>query len=207
MKACRIGGAYEAARIIVNYEGPASGSGGGLGGRARAGSGGEEEDNRGLTALRHPSFITCRSVRCPASYYKEIEESLALLRPDGSFAVVEPRAFFYLLRSWLGGKNECRAAWLFDTLPFPIIQGREIKFSLGVRNDGWDAWAAEGPDAVVVAAEFSPGGERRNPRSLHASRRCSARRLGADSAGGHGPDAERSGISARGIAKGRRSMV
>jgi hypothetical protein len=73
---------------------------------------------------------------------------------------VEPYTFCYLMRQWFGGSNDRRATYTFDTIPRRTRAGERIKARIGVRNDGWDTWLAEGENRTVLAVSLSPDGGR-----------------------------------------------
>jgi len=63
-------------------------------------------------------------------------------RPDAPMELLDPYSFFYLLRHHLGGTNERRATFTFDTLGASAASGERELVRIGVRNDGWDTWTA-----------------------------------------------------------------
>lgn len=110
-----------------------------------------------------PTFVTCRSVLHPPEFYEQVEDRLQESRSDGSVAIVDPRTFFYLVRTHLGGENTRRATWLFDTLARRLDADAIVSFQIGIRNDGWDEWTATGEQAVAVAVECVRDEPRRKP--------------------------------------------
>lgn len=106
-----------------------------------------------------PTFITCRSVLYPPRYYLELEGNLKAAL-GGQIEILDPREFFYLARHWLGGRNRSRVTWLFDTAPSTFRAGRAARFTLALRNDGWDVWRASGPERMAIEVSLTRDGER-----------------------------------------------
>ncbi len=109
-----------------------------------------------------PAFVTCRSVLYFPKFYAEVESGLREKLGEENVAVVDPRTFFYLARTHLGGENGSRVTYLFDTASRTIIGGQALEFLIGVRNDGWDTWTAKGSSRVKLAVGFSAWEERGN---------------------------------------------
>ena len=63
-----------------------------------------------------------------------------------------------LLRRMLGGRDQKRVTYTFDTLPKEIKAGQTNTISVGLRNDGWVTWKSEGPEAVRLHAGFDGRG-------------------------------------------------
>lgn len=97
-----------------------------------------------MSGYRTPGlqFLDFRLILLGPSFVKELTKEANTLRPDAPFAMVDPETFFYLLRYHLGGSNNHRAAFTFDTLGEAAQAGREVAVHVGVRNDGWDTWHA-----------------------------------------------------------------
>lgn len=87
-----------------------------------------------------PEFLAFRIILLGPDYVRDVSARAQSLRPDAPFAMLDPYSFYYLLRHSLGGHNTCRAAWSFDTLGQEVAPGQHVRFSLGVRNNGWDVW-------------------------------------------------------------------
>jgi len=119
----------------------------------------------------NPTFVTCRSVLYPPDFYEDLEHRLSETRPDGSMEVVDPRTFFYLARTHLGGTNTCRVTFLYDTLPRVLNPEKIVTFQLALRNDGWDSWESPGREAVALAVQFTRSGERHKPGRLALPRK------------------------------------
>lgn len=107
-----------------------------------------------------PHFLSFRTILFSPSRIQELTERIHALYPDMGFVPLEPHAYFYLLRHSLGGKNEQRATYTFDTIPDPAPAGKRIEVQVGVRNDGWETWRASGPNRTVLAVSLSPNEER-----------------------------------------------
>ena len=99
-------------------------------------------------------FLSFRSILVGPDWIKTVNDRIRAARPDCRFEPVDPYTYFYLLRHHLGGKNEKRATYTFDTMPDSVKAGQAIKVTAGLRNDGWDAWESTGPDAVRLHAGF-----------------------------------------------------
>lgn len=100
-------------------------------------------------------FLSFRSILVGPEWIKAVNEEIRKARPDCRFEPVDPYTYFYLLRHTLGGKNERRASYTFDTMPNELNAGQDIRISVGVRNDGWETWSREGDQAVHLHAGFS----------------------------------------------------
>lgn len=99
-------------------------------------------------------FMGFRSILKSPEWIKAVNDAIRAARPDCRFEPVDPYTYFYLLRHSLGGTNDNRATYTFDTMPLEIKGGEKITIQIGVRNDGWDTWARQGDDAVVLTARF-----------------------------------------------------
>ena len=100
------------------------------------------------------AFLAFRTILQPPDWIKAVNDLIRKLRPDCRFEPVDPYTYFYLLRHHLGGRNEMRATYTFDTLPTEIESRRTVIVRAGVRNDGWETWSKAGNDAVVLTARF-----------------------------------------------------
>ena len=100
------------------------------------------------------TFMGFRSILQSPDWIKAVNEAARKLRPECRFEPVDPYTYFYLLRHHLGGRNEMRATYTFDTMPADIKAGKIMAFQAGVRNDGWETWTREGSHAVVLTARF-----------------------------------------------------
>lgn len=101
------------------------------------------------------AFVAFRSILKDSDWIKAVNDHAKQARPECNFTPVDPYTYFYLLRHFLGGSNNRRATYTFDTMPASVQAGRTVKISVGLRNDGWDDWASEGEDAVVLTARFA----------------------------------------------------
>lgn len=99
-------------------------------------------------------FMGFRSILKDPNWIKTVNDSIREARPECNFEPVDPYTYFYLLRHSLGGSNDKRATYTFDTLPDNIEPGKKIKIAAGLRNDGWDTWNSKGGDAVMLTARF-----------------------------------------------------
>jgi len=99
-------------------------------------------------------FLSFRSILVGPDWIKTVNERIRSERPDCRFEPVDPYTYFYLLRHYLGGKNEKRATYTFDTMPDEVRKSSTIRVTAGIRNDGWDVWKAKGSDAVALCAGF-----------------------------------------------------
>lgn len=100
------------------------------------------------------AFLGFRSILKDPDWIKSVNEAAQKARPDCNFTPVDPYTYFYLLRHSLGGSNNRRATYTFDTMPSDIKAGKRVAVTVGVRNDGWDTWPAQGEDSVVMTARF-----------------------------------------------------
>ena len=105
------------------------------------------------------AFIAFRSILQSPDWIKSVNDAIRKARPDCNFEPVDPYTYFYLLRHSLGGSNEKRATYTFDTMPSEVRSAQKITIQAGIRNDGWDAWKREGDDATVLTASFGPKSE------------------------------------------------
>lgn len=100
------------------------------------------------------TFLSFRSILVGPDWIQTVNDRIRSERPDCRFEPVDPYTYFYLLRHSLGGRNECRATYTFDTMPARVNAGQNVRVTVGLRNDGWDNWCASGSDAVVLHASF-----------------------------------------------------
>lgn len=105
------------------------------------------------------AFLAFRTILESPDWIKTVNELIRRLRPDCRFEPVDPYTYFYLLRHHLGGRNEMRATYTFDTMPAEVKAGKTVALRAGVRNDGWETWSKSGNDAVVLTARFGDRGE------------------------------------------------
>lgn len=104
-------------------------------------------------------FIAFRSILQSPDWIKAVNEAVRKARPECRFEPVDPYTYFYLLRHSLGGSNEKRATYTFDTMPHDIASGATLTIRAGVRNDGWETWTSEGADPTVLTARFGARSE------------------------------------------------
>lgn len=102
------------------------------------------------------AFLSFRSILVGPEYIQSINDLIKAKRPECRFEPVDPYTYFYLLRHHLGGRNEMRATYTFDTMPRSLRAGQKVRVAVGVRNDGWEVWHASGPDRVALSASL-PG--------------------------------------------------
>lgn len=105
-------------------------------------------------------FLSFRTILMSPSTIKGVVDTLRMQEPGTSYVPLEPYTYFYLLRHHLGGKNERRATYTFDTMPKIATAGERIKLQIGVRNDGWETWQSGGSNATVLAVSLSKDGGR-----------------------------------------------
>lgn len=67
--------------------------------------------------------------------------------------------FYYLMRYYLGGNNDYRAAWIADNVPRIMETGQTYTINITVRNDGWNSW----PRSLSYGIGFSIVPEGTNP--------------------------------------------
>jgi hypothetical protein len=108
-------------------------------------------------------FITVRSVLRYPDYYRTVNRGTRRQHPDMNLCDLGPADFFYLLRYALGGKNELRAAFLYDSFPDRIEPRQVVQGKIWLRNIGWDTWKTSGQEAVRVAVEMVPEDFREKP--------------------------------------------
>ena len=88
-------------------------------------------------------FLDFRMILQGPSLSRSLMNDIRRLYPESAWEVLDPYAFFYLLRHSLGGANTRRATFTFDSMPAAVPSGRTMEVAVGVRNDGWDTWSAE----------------------------------------------------------------
>ena len=116
--------------------------------------GSPEQAAQAIVAYGRPgetTFMGFRSILRSLDWIKAVNEAIRKARPECRFEPVDPYTYFYLLRHSLGGTNDKRATYTFDTMPDEIHSGKVIAIQVGVRNDGWDTWER---DTVVLTARF-----------------------------------------------------
>lgn len=97
------------------------------------------------------TFMGFRSILQRPDWIESVNKAIREARPDCRFEPVDPYTYFYLLRHSLGGSNDMRATYTFDTMPAEIKAGKTVSVTAGLRNDGWDTWER---DTVVLTARF-----------------------------------------------------
>jgi hypothetical protein len=110
--------------------------------------------------LGSTNFISYRTILKSPSNMKGVVDTLRSQNPNMNYHSVDPHIYFYLLRQSLGGNNNSRATYTFDTFPKWGYTGEVITAQVGVRNDGWDTWYANGSNRTVLAVNISPTGGR-----------------------------------------------
>jgi chitodextrinase len=106
------------------------------------------------------NFISFRTIIKSPTAIKNVVDSVRSANPSMNYHSVDPHVYFYLLRKHLGGNNDKRATYTFDTIPRSGCAGDLITAQVGVRNDGWDTWYASGSGRTVLAVSLSPTGGR-----------------------------------------------
>jgi hypothetical protein len=97
------------------------------------------------------AFRGFRSILKSPDWIKAVNAAVRGARPDCRFEPVDPYTYFYLLRHSLGGSNDKRATYTFDTMPAEVKAGKAVSITAGLRNDGWDTWEQ---GKVVLTARF-----------------------------------------------------
>jgi hypothetical protein len=120
-------------------------------------------DIRNLATPGATDFLVIRSVLHPSSYYWEVNRALWRQYPEIDMEEMGPQEFFYLLRHHLGGGNDRRAAFLFDSLPDKVTAGSKVTVSLWIRNIGWETWSGAAKEGVQVGVELTCSDRRENP--------------------------------------------
>ena len=100
------------------------------------------------------AFLSFRSILVGPDWIRTVNGKIRERKPECRFEPVDPYMYFYLLRHLLGGRNEKRATYTFDTLPDEVTANRKLRVEAGLRNDGWDTWKRSGTDAVRLHAGF-----------------------------------------------------
>lgn len=104
-------------------------------------------------------FMGFRSILQSPEWIKAVNDGISKARPDCRFEPVDPYTYFYLLRHSLGGSNDKRATYTFDTMPDEMGNAESVNIQAGIRNDGWEKWTCEGDDATVLTASFGARSE------------------------------------------------
>jgi len=100
------------------------------------------------------SFRGFRSILKSSGWIKSVNDGIRGARPEYRFTPVDPYTYFYLRRYTLGGNNDYRATYTFDTMQNAVKANQIIEIKAGVRNDGWDTWKCAGDRAVKLTAGF-----------------------------------------------------
>jgi len=87
-------------------------------------------------------FLDFRMILLGPQFARDFIDGANARRPDAPMELLDPYSFFYLLRHHLGGANERRATFTFDTVGPSAAAGQRELVRIGVRNDGWDTWKA-----------------------------------------------------------------
>lgn len=86
-------------------------------------------------------FLDFRLILLGPSFVRELLETAnARADADRRFELLDPYAFFSLLRHRFGGSNNHRATFTFDDLPDTVQAGDVLPVTAGVRNEGWNSW-------------------------------------------------------------------
>lgn len=85
------------------------------------------------------NFQWQRTVLYTPKQIKDIED--ALKNSPNNHRFLDAYSYYYLLRYYLGGKNERRATWINDNIPHVMKAGKIYEAEIEVRNDGWDTWS------------------------------------------------------------------
>lgn len=100
-----------------------------------------------------PQFLNFRLILLGSDLVQALMGEIKRRSPGDAWQEVDPYAFYYLLRHSLGGSNERRATFTFDTLPAKAAAGQEYDVAIGVRNDGWETWR---PGSEWLECGFGP---------------------------------------------------
>ena len=115
-----------------------------------------------LARTGKPAFLPLRAVLRDPEFYRRLDRALRRI-PELKTENMSPGEFFYVLRNRLGGKNEMRAAFLYDNCPEGIAKGDTLEIKVWLRNIGWDTWKKSGKVSTKVAVEFTEVDGRNNP--------------------------------------------
>ena len=121
----------------------------------------EERGSSGIIERSRPgetAFLSFRSILASPQSIKGVNDRIRAECPECRFEPVDPYTYFRLLRRMLGGRDQKRVTYTFDTLPKEIKAGQTNTISVGLRNDGWVTWKSEGPEAVRLHAGFDGRG-------------------------------------------------
>lgn len=97
------------------------------------------------------AFLGFRSILKDPEWIRAVNEAAQKVKPECNFTPVDPYTYFYLLRHHLGGANDMRGTYTFDTMPGEIRAGQPLTITVGLRNDGWDDWSR---NQVELTARF-----------------------------------------------------
>jgi len=86
-------------------------------------------------------FAWYRTVLWSPQQVKDLIDRCVGAENDHNRRFLDMYSFYYLMRYYFGGHNNYRAAWVSDTIPRIMAQGRDYQVSVTVRNDGWDTWS------------------------------------------------------------------
>ncbi len=87
-------------------------------------------------------FLNFRTILLGPSFVKDLTHAVQQRHPEAPFAMLDPYAFYYMLRHHLGGVNERRVTFTFDTLGSEREAGTSVSIKIGLRNEGWETWKA-----------------------------------------------------------------
>ena len=101
-----------------------------------------------------PTWIMFRSVLTSPTFLASVA-SAATIATGGAAVAVTPLELSCLMRVQLGGSLDNLVAYVADSLTAsPVPSGSQLKFSVTVRNDGWNALPASGHGIVVAATRI-----------------------------------------------------
>ena len=100
------------------------------------------------------AFLSFRSILVSPEWTRAVNDKIREKRPECRFEPVDPYTYCYLLRYHLGGSNDHRATFTFDTMPARVERGERLRVTIGVRNEGWDVWKRTGPESVRIRGGF-----------------------------------------------------
>jgi hypothetical protein len=103
-----------------------------------------------------PKFIIGRLTCCTRQEFWDLTQQAKAENPGASYEVVDPYAFFYLLKIYLGSHIAYRATYLSDNLPTLVQAGATVEAEFTIRNDGWDTWPDGGRYQLGLHIQSGP---------------------------------------------------
>ena len=105
------------------------------------------------------NFVNNRVILKGPTYVVTTFDSIKAADTSVPWALVDAYTYAALSKCHMGAIPDYRAAYTFDTIPDTVTSAQPTYVSVGVRNDGWVTWDAQGDQAITLLIKWLRGAQ------------------------------------------------